>query len=99
MSLKVTDTFKRAPQVQSQEVAYPALFHFRVIVEASVAEVPAALRVALAAYTVAAPLTASRASSGGRYQAYSVSVEIRSRDELHAFDAAIKAVPGVRMLL
>ena len=82
----------------SAKVEYPATFHFRVIVEPG-AFVESELAAMLAAYKVTEPLAASRASSAGRYQAYSVSVEIQSQDELHAFDAALKQVSGVRMVL
>ena len=99
MSIKVPDTFARKPPVQNQELVYPAEFSFRIIVDAAAIEVEAALCAAVSAYTVTTPLTASRASSAGRYLAYGVSVEIQSQSELHAFDAAVKRVPGVRMLL
>ena len=98
MSLKETNRFDRATDSAPQEVEYPALFHFRIIAELQ-AFVEADLVALLAAYKVAAPLSASRASSAGRYHACSVSVEIRSRVELHDFDAALKRVPGVRMVL
>jgi putative lipoic acid-binding regulatory protein len=80
-------------------VAYPAEFHFRIIVEAAAAEAEAGVNRVLAGYRVTAPLAVSQASSAGRYCSYSVSVEIRSRAELHALDAALKRVPGVRMVL
>lgn len=82
----------------AREVVYPAEFHFRVIVEvASFAE--AELVAVVAGYKETAPLSASRASAAGRYHAYSVSVAFGSQAELHAFDAALKRVPGVRMVL
>ena len=99
MSIKVPDTFARKPPVQNQELVYPAGFSFRIIVEAAATEAEAALRAAVSAYKVTAPLTVSQTSSAGRYLAYGVSVEIQSQIELHAFDAAVKRVPGVRMLL
>ena len=80
------------------KVEYPAIFHFRVIVEPGAFN-RTELDAALAAYKVTAPLAVSRASSAGRYQAYSVSVEIQSQEALHVFDAALKQVPGVRMVL
>ena len=99
MSISESNRFARTQSaVQGQEVAYPAKFHFRIIVEAAAA-VEAALDALLSAYQVSAPLTASQVSSAGRYRAYSVSVEIRSRAELEAFDVAVKRVSGVRMLL
>ena len=99
MSISESNRFarKQAPVVE-QEVAYPAVFHFRIIVEVGAAA-ESVLEVAVAAYKITQPLTSSQASAAGRYQAYSVSVEMQSRAELYAFDAAVKSVPGVRMLL
>jgi len=85
-------------QGPAQEVVYPAQFHFRVIAEAAVF-VESELVSVLAGYRVTAPLAASRVSGGGRYHAYSVSVEMGSREELDVFDAALKRVSGVRMVL
>jgi putative lipoic acid-binding regulatory protein len=99
MSISESNRFARTQRaVQEQAVTYPAVFHFRIIVEAESSDATA-LGVVLAEYRVTAPLAASRASAEGRYQAYSVSVEIQSQAELHAFDAAVKRVPGVRMML
>lgn len=99
MSIKVTDLFARQPEAQRQELVYPAEFSFRIIVEAELPGVEAALGAVLSAYRVTAPLAFSRTSSAGRYRAYGASVELQSPDELRAFDAAVKRVPGVRMLL
>lgn len=83
---------------KAQGPEYPATFHFRVITEPAVF-VEADVAALLEAFKVAAPLTPSRCSSGGRYRAYSVSVEMMSREDLHCFDAALKKVRGVRMVL
>lgn len=99
MGILETNRFNRPrPAQQEQAVAYPAVFHFRIIMDAAAADA-AALSVLLADYRVTVPLEASRASSAGRYQAFSVSVEIQTQAELHTFDAAVKRVPGVRMVL
>lgn len=99
MGLSEVNRFTRLqPSVSEQEPVYPAEFHFRILVEAESAAETALAAVA-AAYQVTAPLAFSRGSSGGRYRAYSVSLRIQSGEELHAFDAAVKRVPGVRMVL
>ncbi|MDR2849219.1 MAG: DUF493 domain-containing protein [Verrucomicrobiota bacterium] len=98
MSLKETNRFDRAPAADRREVTYPARVHFRVVAEPE-AFSEAALRGLLAGYRVVEPLAKSQASSSGRYQAYGVSLDVRDAAELHAFDAAVKQVPGVRMLL
>jgi len=82
----------------AQELVYPALFHFRIIADSEVSVEPALTEV-LGAYQVTIPLMPSHASSGGRYMAFSVSILMRNREELEAFDAAARKIPGVRMLL
>jgi len=81
-----------------KEVEYPALFHFRIITETEARAEPALL-LAVSSYQVKAPLTSVRASAAGRYTAFSISILMQSRLEMETFDAAIKKVPGVRMLL
>ncbi|HHU16085.1 MAG: DUF493 domain-containing protein [Kiritimatiellae bacterium] len=98
MSIRVNHSENGHPDGAPQQVEYPAIFHFRVITEASSAAEPE-LTVVLAAYRVIEPLAASRASSSGRYCAYSVSIELQTPDELRTLDAALKRVPGVRMVL
>lgn len=77
---------------------YPVVCHLRIITEAGGFDA-AELTQAVAAYRVIEPLIVSRDSTAGRYRAYSLSVEVRNRQELDALDAAIKRVPGVRMVL
>ena len=81
-----------------QELDYPALFHFRIITETEAQSEQALLQV-VTPYHVKAPLTSVRASDAGRYTAFSISILMQSRLEMETFDAAIKKVPGVRMLL
>jgi putative lipoic acid-binding regulatory protein len=83
---------------KAQDLEYPATFHFRVITEPT-AFVEAEVSALLEEFKVVAALTPSRGSSGGRYRAYSVSIEMRSREELHRFDVLLKKVRGVRMVL
>ncbi|NLG01460.1 MAG: DUF493 domain-containing protein [Lentisphaerae bacterium] len=96
MSIRVKHGENRVPI--TQQVEYPATFHFRVIAEASTCSEPL-LAAVLTAFRVVEPLSASRTSSQGRYHAYSVSVVMQTPDELRALDAALKRVPGVRMVL
>ncbi|HRR34024.1 MAG TPA: DUF493 family protein [Kiritimatiellia bacterium] len=96
MSIRVNHDEQRGPV--GQQVEYPATFHFRVSAEASACSEPHIAAV-LTAYQVVESLSASRASSLGRYHAFSVSVLLQTQEELHALDAALKRVPGVRMVL
>jgi putative lipoic acid-binding regulatory protein len=98
MSIQVSHSGSGHSDGAPQQVEYPAIFHFRVITEASSAVEPE-LTAVLAAYRVTESLAASCASSSGRFCAYGVSVEVRTPEELRALDAALKRVPGVRMVL
>ena len=82
----------------AQGPEYPATFHFRIITEPPVF-VEAEAAALLVAYKVVEPLTQSRCSSAGRYRAYSLSVEMRNLEEMESFDAALKKLRGVRMVL
>ena len=80
------------------EVQYPAEFHFGIICESN-ADVIEAINVIANEYTITQKLTSSNTSVSGKYQSYSISIIFDSRTEMIRFDAGIKAVPGVRMLL
>ncbi len=86
------------PGAAAREVQYPAVFHFRVIADAPV-PVTGALAELLGGYEVVGPLSEANLSSGGRYRSYGVSVRMASREQLQAFDGAVRALAGVRMLL
>lgn len=77
---------------------YPAEHHFRIVVAEPFAG-DDALRQVLAGYAVSAPLAAGGISRQGRYRTLAVSVRVASREELVQLDQALRAVPGVRMLL
>ena len=85
------------PQLQG-EVEYPACFHFRIITDTEAHAEPSLL-LAITPFQVIEPLLPARASSSGRYTAFSVSIMMESRMEMESFDRVIKQVPGVRMLL
>lgn len=88
------DFSKPAPESE----VYPAEHSFRIITDASV-DVASCLAAILSGYNVTSPLARGRSSSGGKYIAYGVSVLLTSRAEHSAFDFAVKAVKGVRILL
>jgi len=95
--LQKKNPFQKTEAVQ-QELAYPAVFHFRIIAEVAM-QVEPQLEALVKRYTVKAPLEAARASSRGHYVAFSVSIEMQSRAEMVAFDGEVKCVPGVKMVL
>lgn len=77
---------------------YPALFPFRIIVDA--ADVPwDRLRIVLSSHDVREPLTAGRGSSSGKYLTLVTAVMVASRAELDSLYAELRAVPGVKFLL
>ncbi len=77
---------------------YPAVFHHRIIVESGRCGADE-LNAVLAAFKVVEPLAESNRSASGGYCGYSVAIEMRDQAELHAFDKAVKEIPGVRMVL
>ena len=84
------------PEPFTEELQYPAACHMSVITDGREG-METSLRAALVSYTVTSAPTAGKAS--GKYAAWRVSVTVGSRDELHALDGALRALPGVRMIL
>lgn len=78
---------------------YPAVHHFRIILQADATAAAAALEAVLADYAVTAPLQAAHRSAGGRYRSMQVSVRLAGREEHERLDASLRVVPGVRVLL
>lgn len=100
MSYLEKNPFSTPRPESGPEAVYPSEFHFRIIVDAQQADACSrSVREAASAYRVTSPLAVSRHSSAGRYLAFSLSVRLESREEMEALDAAIKRVPGVRLLL
>jgi putative lipoic acid-binding regulatory protein len=80
------------------EKLYPVECHFRIIVEQAFAKEDD-LKQILSASEVTAPLAPGSVSSGGKYRSLQVGVRVHGREEMDRLDRAIRAVPGVRMLL
>ncbi len=89
--------FSKPPQ---ESEVYPAAHSFRIIAEATAEEpVTRAASAVLEAFEVLEPLAKGRASSGGRYVSLHVTVRLVDRAGHHRLDAALRAIPGVRILL
>jgi len=77
---------------------YPAECHVSIIgdtregLEQALAEV-------LKNYKIISPLSAGHHVPNKKYRSWRASVEVASSEELHAVDAALRAVPGVKMLV
>ena len=48
---------------------------------------------------IKSPVVEQNQSKGGRYQSFSAVIRVLSRDMMNRIDQALRAVPGVRMLL
>ena len=80
------------------ELKFPVVAHQRLIIDAAKRD-DAATKAAFADFDLVEPVAESRASSGGRYVAYAVSVRLADRAEMARFDAAVATVPGLKMCL
>ena len=82
----------------SVELKFPVVAHHRLIVDAARRD-EAAMKSAFAGFELVEPVVESRASSGGKYVSYSLSVRLKDREEMVRLDAAIAGVPGLKMCL
>ena len=82
----------------SVELKFPVVAHHRLIVDAARRD-DAATAAAFAGFKLVEPVAESRASSGGKYVSYSLSVRLKDREEMARLDAAIAGVPGLKMCL
>ena len=80
------------------ELKFPVVAHHKVIVDASRRD-DAATAAAFRGFDLVEPVVAGRASNGGKYVSYGVSVRLKDRAEMASLDEAIKAVPGIKMCL
>ena len=79
-------------------LVFPVVAHHRLICDA-VRSDEAAMKAAFAGFELVEPVAESRASSGGKYVSYSLSVRLKDREEMARLDAAIASVPGLKMCL
>ncbi len=84
--------------LKQKEVQYPVEVHHRLIIVRDEYNEDR-LRAAIAPYNITASLEQSNESKGGKYISFGFSAMINSRDELYALDAALRAVPGMKMVL
>ena len=80
------------------ELKFPVVAHHRLIVDAARRD-EAAMKAAFAGFELVEPVAESRASAGGKYVSYSLSVRLKDRAEMARLDAAIAGVPGLKMCL
>ena len=82
----------------SVELKFPVVAHHRLICDATRRD-DAATSAAFAGFDLVEPVAESRASAGGKYVSYSLSVRLKDREEMARLDAAIASVPGLKMCL
>ena len=82
----------------SVELKFPVVAHHRLICDATRRN-DAATAAVFAGFALVEPVVESRASSGGKYVSYSLSVRLKDREEMARLDAAIASVPGLKMCL
>ena len=82
----------------SVELKFPVVAHHRLICDAARRD-EAAMKAAFAGFELVEPVEESRASAGGKYVSYSLSVRLKDREEMARLDAAIASVPGLKMCL
>ena len=82
----------------SVELRFPVVAHHRLIVDAARRD-DAATAAAFAGFELVESVEESRASAGGKYVSYSLSVRLKDREEMARLDAAIASVPGLKMCL
>ena len=80
------------------ELKFPVVAHQRLIVEAAKRD-DAATKAAFAGFDLVEPVTESRASAGGKYVAFALSVRLKDREEIARFDATVAMVPGLKVCL
>ena len=84
--------------LSSVELRFPVVAHHRLIVNAAERD-DAVTKEAFAGFERVEPVDESRASSGGKYVSYSLSVRLKDREEMARLDAVIAKVPGLKMCL
>lgn len=81
-----------------EKLKFPVVAHYRIIVYAEAKDIVAMQRL-FDGFDLVEPVREMRASSGGTYASFSVSVRFGGRDEMSRFDEQLKFVPGLKMVL
>lgn len=82
----------------SEELKFPVVAHHRIIVNAGEKDLAAMQRL-FATFDLIEPVAEARASAGGKYVSFGLSVRLQDRDEMARLDEQIKLVPGLKMVL
>lgn len=85
-------------KTMSVEMKFPVVAHHRVIVNATSRD-DATVQALFKSFDLVEPIAIGNTSSGGKYLSYGISVRFGDASEMARFDEALKAVPGLKMVL
>lgn len=80
------------------ELKFPVVTHHRLIIVAAERD-DAAIKACFDDFDLVEPIAEQRASAGGKYISYGVSVRLPDRATMERLDKAFSAVPGLKMCL
>ena len=80
------------------ELKFPVVAHHRLIIVAAERD-DAAIKACFEGFDLVEPVAEQRASAGGKYVSYGVSVRLPDRETMERLDKAFAAVPGLKMCL
>ena len=83
---------------KQEELSFPLACHFKVIGERRDRLRDDILQ-ALDTQNINADVTQGNQSGKGTYVTYNFSVEVYSKEQMNAIDGALRAIPGVKMVL
>jgi putative lipoic acid-binding regulatory protein len=89
---------QQRPDQGDPETLYPAECHVRIIAEQR-PDVAERISAVLRGLDVTEPLEKGRASAGGKYATYQLTLWVDSRERMRELDNALAAIEGVRMVL
>ena len=80
------------------ELKFPVVAHHRMIIVAEARD-EAAMKACFDGFDLVDPIAEQRASAGGKYVSYSLSVRLPDRATMERLDRAFASVPGLKMCL
>ena len=92
--IKVRETPPPAP-----ELHFPLKWTYRAVLEAGNAQAFQQLNAVLAEFGFAERFVEGRASSGGKYRSFQVTVTVKDKPQMDTLGDRLAAVPGVKFLL
>ena len=85
--------------MSEEKLKFPLTCQFRIIAEGVPKDIQKNLQQELLKLKITVPVLEQNQSKGGRYQSFSVDLQVDSQEMMNQIDRVLRAVPGVRMLL